>query len=325
MTLSLVFNDLSLRYPAPNMRTAREWMTEFVAALKAAVVDQKISQMRTSEEFRAMMLYPGYPVEAWTGDHLVSPEERTFVLDHATRFPYIKPYDDDYHDNKEFQQRRDLFEAKFNGSQAEGLGFAYLLCSLSFSILSEPCWNSPFLDLEIEKLDPESEEFSVHCETIRHVSRSRHLSDDHAVWIEERIRASVRTGPELLQRAGSLFPNLEFCKGARKQIEDSAASSMPLSSIVEHLFELEKLGSAWVQGEFNYHNIHNASQESPSTMSRFGERRRFVCPDGQRRTFEWHLKSLPNPWRIHIWADSRQNKILIGYVGRHLPTATEPT
>ena len=300
-------------------------MTGFVGALKTAVVDHKISQLRTSEEFRAMMLCPGYPIEAWTGDHLVSLEERVFVLDHATRFPYIKPYDDDYRDNEEFQQRRDLFEGKFDGSRAEGLGFAYLLCGLAFSILSEPCWDSPLLDLEVEKLDPESEKLSVHCETLRHFSRSRHLSDEHAFWIEERIRASVRTGSELLQRSRILFPNLVFCKGAHKQLEDSAASSMPLSSVLEHLFELEKLANAWVQGEFNYSNIHNASPESPSTMSRFGEQRRFVCPDGQRRTFEWHLKSLPNPWRIHIWADSRQKKILIGYVGRHLPTATEPT
>ena len=34
---------------------------------------------------------------------------------------------------------------------------------------------------------------------------------------------------------------------------------------------LEKLATAWEQGEFNYQNIHNASPESPSTMGRFGE------------------------------------------------------
>ncbi|MDE0401475.1 MAG: hypothetical protein OXL96_27070 [Candidatus Poribacteria bacterium] len=272
-----------------------------------------------------MMLYPGYPIEAWTGDQLVSQEERFFVLDHATRFPYIKPYDDDYLDNEGFQERRVLFEGRFDGFRAEGLGFAYLFCDLALSILSESCWDSPLLKLEIEQLDPESEELGVHYETVRHVSRSRHLSEDHAIWIEERIRGTVRTGIELLQRARVLFPNLEFCRGARKQIEDSAASSMPLSSVLEQLFALEKLGNAWVQGEFNYRKIHNASPESPSTMSKYGDQRRFVCPDGRRRTFEWHLKSLPSPWRIHIWADSRQKKILIGYVGRHLPTATEPT
>ena len=147
------------------------------------------------------------------------------------------------------------------------------------------------LDLDFEKLDPESEKFSEHRETLRHVSRSRHVSDDHAVWIEERIQASVRTGSELLQKASILLPNLVFCKGARKQIEGSAASSMPLPSVLEHLFELEKLATRLGAREFNYQNIHNASPESPSTMGRFGEQRSFVCPDGQPRTFEWHLKS----------------------------------
>ena len=325
MNLSLVFNDLSLRRPAPDMRTAREWMTEFVGTLKTAVIDHKISQLRTSEEFRAMMLCPSYPVEAWTGDSLVSLEKRYFVLDHATRHPYIKPYDDDHRDNEEFQQRRDLFEGKFDGSKAEGLGFTYLLCGLSLSILSEPCWDTPLLELDFEKMDPESVTLTEHRETLRHVSRSRHVSDDHAAWIEERIRASIRTGSELLQRASILCPNLVFCKDVRKQIRDSAANSMPLPSVLEHLFELEKLANAWEQGDFNYLDIHHASRESASTMGQYGEKRRFVCPDGKRRTFEWHLKSLPSPWRIHIWADSRQKKILIGYVGRHLSTVRDPT
>ena len=300
-------------------------MTGFVGALKTAVVDHKISQLRTSEEFRAMMLCPGYPVEAWIGDSLALKEERDFLLSFATRHPFIQPYDNDRRGDEEYQQRRDLFEGRFDGVKAEGLGYAYLLCGLAFSMLSEECWDTPSLDLECASMDPESGRVEEHRETLLHVSRSRHLSEDHAEWVKEQIRATVHSGADLLRKASVLFPNLVFCKGARKQLEDSAASSMPLQSVLEHLFELEELANAWEYGEFNYQYIHNASPESPSTMGRFGEQRRFVCPDGQRRTFEWHLKSLPNPWRIHILADSRQKKILIGYVGKHLPIATKPT
>ena len=324
MTLSLIFNDLSLRYPVPDRQTARKLMTEFVVTLQTAV-EHNVTVLRMRENFGDIVLSPNYPLHAWFDDNRVDKDESEFLLIYSTQYSFIRPYDEDLRDNSEFQSDRNLFEGNFRGEKAEGLSFAHLLNGLALSILSEPCWDTPLLDLDCRELDPESEEISEFRENLPHVSRSRHVSDDHAAWIEERIRASIRTGSELLQRASILFPNLVFCKDVRKQIEDSAASSMPLPGVLEHLFELEKLANAWEQGDFNYHDIHHASRESPSTMGKYGKQRRFVCPDGQRRTFEWHLKSLPSPWRIHIWADSRQKKILIGYVGRHLSTDTDPT
>ena len=324
MTVSLVFNELSLRRPAPDKHTARKWMTEFVGTLKAAI-DHKVTVLRMRDNFGDLPLSLDYPMGAWFGDNSVSRDERDFVLAYATQYSFIRPYDEDLRDDENFQSGKLAFEGKLGSDKAQGLGFAYLLKGLALSILSEQCWDTAWLNLDCFEWDPEYQKFVEKSETLRHVARSRHLTDIHVSWIEERIRASVRTGSELLQRASILFPNLVFCKGARKQIEDSAASSMPLPSVLEHLFELEKLANAWEQGEFNYQNIHNASPESPSTLGRFGQQRSFVCPDGQRRLFSWHLKSLPNPWRIHIQADSRQKKILIGYVGRHLPTVRDPT
>lgn len=85
------------------------------------------------------------------------------------------------------------------------------------------------------------------------------------------------------------------------------------------------MAARWRKGGFDYHQLHPASGEGKATMDRYGDERNFLCPDGQKRTFEWHLKGLPNAWRIHIWADSHSRKILIGYVGRHLPTINDPT
>ena len=66
-------------------------------------------------------------------------------------------------------------------------------------------------------------------------------------------------------------------------------------------------------------------------MQQYGHLRIFVCPDGEKRTFDYHLKGLPDYWRIHIWPDEQgifreandpARKILIGYIGKHLLTAT---
>lgn len=325
MTFSLVFNDLSLRCQAPDRETARAWMSDFVETLEAAAY-QKVTALRMRSNFKDLMLSPDYPMAAWFGDKkFVSRDESLFVLEYATRYSLIRPFDDDLRDDEGFQSGKDLFEGKFEGDKAEGLGFAYLLGGLAFSILSEPCWDTTSLALDCLEWNPESQEFIEFCETLRHVSRSSHVLVDHAGWIKEQIRTGVSTGSNLLQKATTLFPNLVFCNGARKQMEDLTASSVHLPRILVRLFELEELANAWERDNFNYLQIRNASPESPSTMGKYGARRVFVCPDGQQRTFEWHLKSLPYAWRIHIWADPTQKKILIGYVGKHLPTVGNPT
>ena len=324
MTLSLVFNDLSLRCPAPDRHTARERMTEFIGTLKAAV-DHKVTVLRMRDNFGDLPLCLDYPMGAWIGDNSVSRDDRDFVLAYATQYSFIRPYDEDLRGDQEFQSGKLSFEGRFGGEQAEGLGFAHLLNGLALSILSEPCWDTHSLELDCEELEPDSSEISRRRETLPHVSRSRHVAVDHAGLIAERIRTGVRTGSDLLRNATTLFPNLVFCNSACKQIEELTASSIYLPRILDRLFELEKLTSSWEGGNFNYRQIHNASPESPSTMGRFGDRREFVCPDGQRRMFEWHLKGLPNAWRIDIVADTKEKKILIGYVGKHLPTASDPT
>lgn len=318
MTVSLVFNDLSLRHQAPDRATVRVWMSTFVETLKTAV-EHKITQLRIHNNFNAFMLSPNYPMNAWFNDNHVSRDERDFVLSYATQYPVIQPYDADFRNDEK------VFEGRFAGDIAKGLGFTYLLGGLAFSILSESCWDTASLDIDWLEWEPESQCFVESCQTLRHISRSRHVSVDHVHWIENRIRTGVRTGVDLIQRANTLFPNLVFCKDASKQIEELTAASIHLPKILDRLFELEKLANTWEQNDFNYHQIPNASTESRSTMGRYGDRRKFVCPDGQRRLFEWHLKSLPQAWRIHFWADPRQKKILIGYVGKHLPTSQDPT
>ena len=317
MTVSLVFNELSLRRPAPDRRTARAWMSEFVKTLKAAI-DHKVTVLRMRDNFGDLPLSLDYPMHRWFHDNQVSRDESEFVLAYATQYSFIRPFDEDLRDDEEFQSGKLAFEGRFGDDKAEGLGFAYLLNGLAFSILSESCWDTPTLELDCEELDPELEELESHRETIRQVSRGRHVTDDHASWLEGRIRTGVSTGPELLRNATALLPNLVFCSGACKQIEQMSASSMHFPRILERLFELEKLANAWTRNSFNYGEIHNASPESPSTMGKYGEQRKFVCPDGRRRTFEWHLKGLPQKWRIHICGEPGERKILIGYVGKHL-------
>jgi hypothetical protein len=53
----------------------------------------------------------------------------------------------------------------------------------------------------------------------------------------------------------------------------------------------------------------------------YGAARTFVCPDGKKRLFSWHSKINYEKWRIHFIDAPAERRVLIGYVGRHLPLA----
>ena len=299
-------------------------MTELVETLKAAA-DSNVTVLRMRDNFKDLSLSPDYPLAAWFGDNRVSRDERDFVLAYATQYSFIRPYDGDLRGDEEFQSHRRLFEGKFGNERAEGLGFAFLLKGLALSILSESCWDTHSLELVCEELDPDSLDIATFQETLHHASRGRHVAIDHADWVTNRVRTDLRSGRDLVENAFKYFPNLVFCSGAQKQISSLTESSLYMPTIVDRMFELERLANDWNRGSFDYRQIRNASPESKPTMDRFGDRREFICPDGRKRTFEWHLKGFPNAWRVHIVADPKVYKILIGYVGKHLPTDKYPT
>lgn len=155
--------------------------------------------------------------------------------------------------------------------------------------------------------------------------KAEHINQIHRAWITERLFTAISTGEELWQQAAHWFSNLVFCDNARRQLQTLPAGALQLPRIIERLFEVERYCSRWTAGGFDGRQLSHASLESEQTLNMFGQMRMFVCPDGEKRLFEWHLKGFPNAWRIHFYPDEENRLILIGYIGKHLPTATDPT
>ena len=86
MTLSLVFNELSLHdgQLAPDVRTARQWMSGLVTTLKTAV-DHNVNRVRTDRNLTDMMLAQEYPFRKWVNDPRVTVEEQDFLLTYLTQ------------------------------------------------------------------------------------------------------------------------------------------------------------------------------------------------------------------------------------------------
>lgn len=318
MTVSMVFNDLSLRQPAPNRDIARQWMSIFVQTLKAARF-HNLTTLRSHAHFKEMMLSPEYPMQAWFADRDVDREFRQFVLSLSTRGTLIVPYTDDLDADDAIVAKRDHFLASFGDEEAVGLGYTYLFDGVAVSLQSESCWSAPKLTISIlEDNTGESMESEVE---IRHASDAQHFEEEHRVWIHERLDRSVQNGEDLYNRCAEWFPNLVICDNARRQLSAMPSGALQLHRITERLRDLDNFCRNWTKSGFDGNQIYNASYESTVTMQQYGKQREFVCPDNVIRSFDFHLKGIPNAWRIHIWPDVENRKIFIGYVGKHLDTS----
>lgn len=121
-----------------------------------------------------------------------------------------------------------------------------------------------------------------------------------------------------------LFPNLIMCGEVKHQIA-SCGNSAHFTQIIEKLKLLEDAVANWVMGNFSYSQINNnyalrISPESPGTMSRYGNERRFSLPNGGTELFELHIKT--GDLRFHFFPDNHSRKVYVGYIGTHLSTVT---
>ena len=67
------------------------------------------------------------------------------------------------------------------------------------------------------------------------------------------------------------------------------------------------------------------SNEAKATMRKFADERRFQDDEtGESILMAQHIKLLNNDIRIHVKWDKPNSKYLIGYIGEHLPTSTDP-
>jgi len=309
MALEMVLNELSLQ-PASDIHTARQWMSVFVRTISAAASHRVGRVMRTQSGVSDITLAAGYPLSRWVNDGEVDRVARLYVLSLTTKVPL-------WDGLPELCDQVLESEFKYEGQVAYGLGVAYLLESLAVSLPSDTCWNAMLLPLNVNWL---VEGGCIEEEIVRviHASRPEHLNE-HREWIQDRLRSDIQDGDDLWKRREGLFSSLTFCEGVGRQIQD--LSPTMLRPVVRRLFELEAYCQEWTEGGFDPDRLPTkATPESQPTLDRYGRERTFRCPDGEERTFSWHVRLTPNVWRIHFHPRPGVGQMIIGYVGPHLRT-----
>jgi hypothetical protein len=319
MDLEMVLNELSLRTPASDIQTARLWMSDLINIMRQSITQGVKRVLRTPSGFHHMLLAPDYPLARWRNDDYVDREVRRYFSSLSTKAPFLTDLQD-----PEIENNILLSDFHHEGEQAQGLGVAFLLEALALSVRSALRWERSHLELKAKWLRTDAS-LSTERVMVVHASRVDHVLE-HGEWIKDRLTTAVRDGGDLWNRKGILFPSLSFCDSVVKQMQSLEAGNPMLRSIVRRLFELEGYCKGWETGSFNPDALSTvASPESQSTLQQFGTERTFRCPDGSEHTFSWHVRLTPGAWRIHFLPEGGIGKMIIGYIGPHLPTVSDPT
>lgn len=310
--MDLIFNELSLEPPMAARVEARAVMIELVETLATALDSRLIKALRTDSQFVLRTLCPEYTVSHWLVDGSVDREAKRLMQTVASKAPFVEALAD------ELQGER-LAEFSCRGQLAIGLGVAVLRSEAALS-MNRHEWRVDPLPVHARYLG--ANDFEEEEEQVSHVYSVACLGR-RGEWLQQRARLAVRSGADVLADTDGIFHHLVFTDNAQAQLRRLGGSEPEFNAIVQHLSALNRQAEQWTTGLFAAGYPFPCSPESESTLNMFPGERTFRCPDGHNRLFSWHSKINIGAIRIYFWASHPGEPLLIGYVGRHLRTATE--
>jgi hypothetical protein len=175
--LEMVFNELSLDSPAPNIAVAQQWMQEFIDLVRAAQ-KLEIRSLRTHSGFNQAQLASNYSIAQWRNDPSVDRERQRFFKSLQTKSPFI-----DLQTEPNLLEQTEQSEFLCQNLVAAGLGVAFLIEALAVSFPSAPHWQAVQVQLQYSFLDPDTTDIISQDIKIPHASAKQHLASHH-VWIE---------------------------------------------------------------------------------------------------------------------------------------------
>jgi hypothetical protein len=145
-------------------------------------------------------------------------------------------------------------------------------------------------------------------------------------YSDEEISISFSTVFQALQAAEEHFSILEIWDSAKRSaftlnfyLPNRVYRDLAVLAEVAKSFFERSVGND-LDAVFRNRGVKYVPRESHATMSRYGHERRF-CHSGRREQMTQHLK-IGNYLRIYFQFDDQQQKVLVGYCGKHLRTIT---
>ena len=311
--MELLFNELSILSPAPDQATARARFLSLQETIQAAVLRGFPSILRIHEGFWAAQIFAGYSLASWLADPTIERERKQRLKSAVGKAPFLETL----HVAAE-EARSALVEALWDGQRGLGLGLAVMRDTPIVSLSAPPFCSDP-LSVIVRYLshadDTESNETvcNFHCPA---------AVEQRRAWIASRQQQELPNGNAVIRLRAELLDQLDFADNTISQLEGLTGNERTFPFVLRHLFALNERARAWDgTTPFSEGYPFPCSEESQTTLAMYSEARTFVCPDGVRRVFSWHSKINFEKWRIHFIDEPATRRVLIGYIGKHLPLA----
>lgn len=204
MELQMVFNELSVEFPAEDIDTARFWMHSLLGTINAVSRRTKKIVIRSHIDLNNTLLAENYPMGCWRNDSSVDIELRRLFRSLITQHPALS-------DLPESEDEAYSYDFKCGGKIAQGFKYSHLIDGLVLSFPSGYIWEESNILLNADFLN-DHDEIQPITVKINNASTSRNIVELEP-WIflrtdEEEIK--VRNGEELIHYKEKLFPNIIF-------------------------------------------------------------------------------------------------------------------
>jgi hypothetical protein len=317
-----IFNELST--PFATKLEAKTGLKTFIRAC-IKVGELGLQTLRLPEtighNLYNLRVAPNYLISQW----LQEPEVGEDLADLKDKFREIATYSplltDEEPIAKEFSSRSEFRITLENDTKlAEGLGAAYLLGTLGLSFSSHLTWSSEIITNIVHWYLDETGSEATEIISVKHVSQPEHVAK-HTTWFENQRREGLQKSSDLWNSRKEFFPYLILCGEVEKQLTKLGIHSKYFDQIIDRLKRLDNYAREWFEGAYSDDMVKQyglkVSGESPGTLSKHGQSRKFRLPNGERKLFEKHIKT--GDLRFHFYPDNETKKIYVGYIGKHLP------
>ncbi len=315
----MVLNEESL--PFRSKDDCESHLPEFFDIVKEAFLE-RVAPVRVSEQFDAgwynILLCGDIFLRTWLEKQEKEYRRRLKSLFANTAVPQI-PYEDAI-----LRHRYGLSEFYLDGNKklaTPSLGAALIQDAISISFLSGIHWDSPHISIVWMKMD-DSMSIEKEKQTVKNAARLVHWRV-HLVDIQKQRKENCRKGAEFWNRREQEFPKLVFCGNTEKEFKRMSYSNAMfnrlwdnLKLLNEHILESDSDEELRAKAALDFTDESDSVKNNPK-LRRFRE---FALPGGtQKEFFGLHVKNFPGAFRLHFFPDYQNNKVYIGYFGKHLP------
>jgi hypothetical protein len=303
LSILLFLNELSCGTPAPKSRVD-EAMERFVELLRHIRQLRGDTALVTIVKREELELAQGYYISQWIAARPRHRDLWRIVQSMRNRAPFsdVLP--------PEAQAGADY---RWEGRLAEALGAAHVMDGLLVSLLVDQGWDLSWVSAMREELAEDAEgelEIDEYPVDVRHAAKLEHALP-HEDWIRQAGLSDFRSGSEIWESRGDLFPNLQFLPRICDQLNELRSDWV--IPVALRLRTLNDAIAEWVPGN-----------EPPwrTKVTPEAEQRKRLCVftdlDGTEQTFDWHARFTPGPGRIHFRLVPEEGAARIAHIGMKL-------